>query len=88
MKALLSTECGGPETLVLGELPEPTAGPGQVVVAVKACSINFPDTLMIENAAGFDFTSGWHTTRCFDPCYWCWRRCSPRAGGRPRSRRA
>ncbi|MBP6580973.1 MAG: NADPH:quinone oxidoreductase family protein, partial [Sphingorhabdus sp.] len=47
MKALLSTATGGPETLVLGELPEPTAGPGQVVVAVKACSINFPDTLMI-----------------------------------------
>jgi NADPH:quinone reductase-like Zn-dependent oxidoreductase len=31
----------------MGELPEPVAGPGQVVVAVKACSINFPDTLMI-----------------------------------------
>ena len=47
MRALLSTASGGPETLVMGELPEPTAGPGQVVVAVKACSINFPDTLMI-----------------------------------------
>ena len=47
MKALLSTATGGPETLVMGELPEPVAGPGQVVVAVKACSINFPDTLMI-----------------------------------------
>ena len=47
MRALLSTATGGPETLVMGELPEPVAGPGQVVVAVKACSINFPDTLMI-----------------------------------------
>ena len=47
MRALLSTASGGPETLVMGELPEPTAGLGQVVVAVKACSINFPDTLMI-----------------------------------------
>ncbi len=34
MKALLSTATGGPETLVLGELPEPLAGAGQVVVAV------------------------------------------------------
>ena len=47
MRALLSTASGGPETLVMGELPEPVAGSGQVVVAVKACSINFPDTLMI-----------------------------------------
>ena len=47
MRALLSTVTGGPETLIMGDLPEPVAGPGQVVVAVKACSINFPDTLMI-----------------------------------------
>ena len=47
MRALLSIENGGPETLTMGELPEPVAGPGQVVIAVKACSINFPDTLMI-----------------------------------------
>ncbi|MCC6479769.1 MAG: alcohol dehydrogenase catalytic domain-containing protein, partial [Sphingomonadaceae bacterium] len=53
MKALLSTVTGGPETLILGELPEPTAGPGQVVVAIKACSINFPDTLMIEDRYQF-----------------------------------
>ena len=49
MKALLSTAVGGPDTLVLGELPEPVAGKGQVVVAIKACAINFPDTLMIED---------------------------------------
>jgi NADPH2:quinone reductase len=30
MRALLSTASGGPETLVMGELPEPVAGPGQV----------------------------------------------------------
>ncbi|MGL5837079.1 MAG: NADPH:quinone oxidoreductase family protein [Sphingorhabdus sp.] len=47
MKALLSTATGGPETLSIGELPDPVAGPGQIVVAVKAASINFPDTLMI-----------------------------------------
>jgi NADPH:quinone reductase len=47
MRALLSTATGGPETLTIGELPDPAAGAGQVVVAVKAASINFPDTLMI-----------------------------------------
>ena len=47
MRALLSVASGGPETLVMGDLPEPVAGAGQVVIAVKACSINFPDTLMI-----------------------------------------
>jgi NADPH:quinone reductase len=47
MRALLSTQTGGPETLVMGDLPEPVATPGMVVVAVKACSINYPDTLMI-----------------------------------------
>lgn len=47
MKALLSTVVGGPETLSIGDLPEPVAGSGQVVIAVKACAINFPDTLII-----------------------------------------
>ena len=40
MRALLSTAVGGPETLELSDLPDPRAGPGQVVVAVKACAIN------------------------------------------------
>jgi NADPH:quinone reductase-like Zn-dependent oxidoreductase len=53
MKALLSTATGGPETLTLGELPDPEAGKGQVVVAVKACAINFPDTLIIEDKYQF-----------------------------------
>lgn len=49
MKALLSKEPGGPETLALEELPDPVAGKGQLLVAVKACSINFPDVLIIED---------------------------------------
>ena len=47
MKALLSTATGGPETLVIGDLPDPVADAGQVVIDVHACAINFPDTLMI-----------------------------------------
>jgi NADPH:quinone reductase-like Zn-dependent oxidoreductase len=53
MRALLSETPGGPETLKLAELPDPVAGKGQVVVAVKACSINFPDVLIIEDKYQF-----------------------------------
>jgi NADPH:quinone reductase len=53
MRALLSTATGGPETLVLGELPDPTAGPGELLVDVHACAINFPDTLIIEDRYQF-----------------------------------
>jgi NADPH:quinone reductase len=53
MKALLSTATGGPDTLVLGDLPAPTADAGAVVIDVHACSINFPDTLIIEDRYQF-----------------------------------
>lgn len=53
MRALISTATGGPETLTLGELPEPQAGPGQLLIDVHACSINFPDTLIIEDRYQF-----------------------------------
>jgi len=53
MKALLSTATGGPETLQLGELPRPTAGKGQIVIDVKACAVNFPDVLIIEDKYQF-----------------------------------
>lgn len=53
MKALLSTATGGPETLVLGDLPRPTAGAGQIVIDVKACAVNYPDVLIIEDRYQF-----------------------------------
>ena len=53
MRALLSKEVGGPDLLELSELPDPVAGPGQVVVAVKACAINYPDVLIIEDKYQF-----------------------------------
>ncbi|MES2494441.1 MAG: NADPH:quinone oxidoreductase family protein [Pseudomonadota bacterium] len=53
MKALASIAPGGPETLTLTDIPAPVAGPGQVVIAVKACAINFPDALMIEDRYQF-----------------------------------
>lgn len=53
MRGLLSTAPGGPETLEIGELPDPVAKPGEVVVAVKACAINYPDVLIIEDKYQF-----------------------------------
>jgi NADPH2:quinone reductase len=53
MKAVLSKAVGGPETLVVEDVPSPTAGPGQVVVTVKACGVNYPDVLIIEDKYQF-----------------------------------
>jgi NADPH2:quinone reductase len=44
---------GGPETLVVDEIDEPTAGPGQVLLSVKACGVNYPDVLMIQDMYQF-----------------------------------
>lgn len=53
MKALLCKVHGGPETLVLEDLPLLQPGPGEVVVHVHAAALNFPDTLIIENKYQF-----------------------------------
>ncbi|MCC6925171.1 NADPH:quinone oxidoreductase family protein [Novosphingobium sp.] len=53
MKALRSHAVGGPETLTLDEVESPVPGPGQVRVAVKACSINYPDVLIIRDMYQF-----------------------------------
>jgi NADPH2:quinone reductase len=49
MRAVLSKEPGGPDTLVVEDLPSPTPGPGQVVLDVKAIGVNYPDVLIIED---------------------------------------
>lgn len=49
MRALLSHAPGGPETLRLDELPDPVAGPGELLVRVRAAAINYPDVLIIED---------------------------------------
>ena len=53
MRALLSRFAGGPDSLSLGEVEIPVPGPGEVRIAVKACGINFPDTLVIEDRYQF-----------------------------------
>ncbi|HVP08292.1 MAG TPA: NADPH:quinone oxidoreductase family protein [Burkholderiales bacterium] len=49
MKAVLCKQFGPPESLVIEELPPLRAGAGEVVVSVKAASLNFPDVLIIQN---------------------------------------
>lgn len=46
MKAALCKSLDGPQALVIEELPEPVAGPGDVVIAVRAAALNFFDTLI------------------------------------------
>ena len=43
MKAAMIEKNGGPEVLIHGDLPDPIAGPGEVVVDIHAASINAAD---------------------------------------------
>jgi NADPH2:quinone reductase len=47
MKALVCSEYGPPEKLVIEECPDPVPGAGEVLVDIKAAGINFPDVLLI-----------------------------------------
>ena len=49
MRALLSHEPGGPDTLRITDLPSPAPGKGELLVRVRAAAINFPDVLIIED---------------------------------------
>ena len=48
MKALLCREYGPIERLKVEEVPSPRPGPTEVVVEVKASSLNFPDALLVQ----------------------------------------
>lgn len=49
MKAILCQSHGLPETLQLANAPVPKPEPAGVVVNVRACGVNFPDVLIIQN---------------------------------------
>ena len=49
MKALRSHAVGGPDTLILDDLPEPLPGAGELQVRVHAAAINYPDVIIIED---------------------------------------
>ena len=46
MRAALVTSQAGPSAVEIGDVPEPTAGEGQVLVDVRAVGISFPDLLL------------------------------------------
>ncbi|MEO8629977.1 MAG: alcohol dehydrogenase catalytic domain-containing protein, partial [Betaproteobacteria bacterium] len=48
MRAVMCREFGPPEKLSVENVPSPIADANQVVISVKAASVNFPDTLMIQ----------------------------------------
>lgn len=48
MRAIQITVAGGPDVLTPTELPEPSAGPGQLLVEVAAAGVNFIDTYQRE----------------------------------------
>ena len=53
MQAWLCENPVGVDALVWKELPTPQPGPGQVLLAIKAASLNFPDILIVQNKYQF-----------------------------------
>jgi NADPH2:quinone reductase len=47
MRAAVVQQFGSPDALEAGELPDPVAGPEEVVVEVRAAAVNFVDLLVI-----------------------------------------
>jgi NADPH:quinone reductase len=48
MRAIQITQTGGPDVLVLRDLPTPTPGPGQALIKIEACGVNFIDVYLRE----------------------------------------
>lgn len=48
MKAIVCEKLGQPSDLVIKDLPALSPGPKEIVISIKACAINFPDTLIIQ----------------------------------------
>ena len=52
MKAIVLRERGGPDVLEVEEWPEPVAGSGEVVVALRAAAVNHRDVWLRSGATG------------------------------------
>ncbi len=48
MRAIQMELTGGPEVLALRELPTPTPGPGEALLQIEACGVNFIDVYLRE----------------------------------------
>jgi NADPH2:quinone reductase len=63
MKAMVWRRLGPPEVLQLEELPSPRPKAGEVLVAMRAAAVNFPDTLILQGKyqlkPELPFTPGW-----------------------------
>jgi NADPH2:quinone reductase len=53
MRAVICPAYGPPELLEVREIDDPAPGPGQVLVDVEACSVNFTDLLQIQDLYQF-----------------------------------
>ncbi len=53
MRAVLCKAYGPPSSLVLEDVPAPQPKPNEVVIGIKACGVNFPDTLIIQGKYQF-----------------------------------
>jgi len=56
MKAVYFNEVGSPEVLIYGEIPEPPVGANDVLIRVRACSLNRLDVFTREGSHGTRFT--------------------------------
>ena len=50
MRAVVCNAWGPPEALVVEEVPEPVPGPGDVLIRVRACGVNFADALIVQGS--------------------------------------
>jgi NADPH2:quinone reductase len=48
MRAVVVREFGSPALLAVEDVPDPQAGPGEVLIDVEACGVNFPDLLVVQ----------------------------------------
>ncbi len=73
MKAVISADAPGAEDVSVAELPDPLARPGEVLIRVSYCGVNYPDVLLLQDRYQL------RPPRPFTP-----RRRSRRRGGRGR----
>jgi NADPH:quinone reductase-like Zn-dependent oxidoreductase len=56
MKAVYLTQTGSPDVLIYSDLPAPSPGPNDVLIRVRACSLNRLDVFTREGSQGTRIT--------------------------------